>query len=160
GQELLRLDPRGVDRVDVGEDDLERALEDLGLAADLQIVPRLERSRQVLRRVPEPGADAAGLVPQLELQIEIPLAIGPELLVGATQDLVDRLPVCQRVDVVSAHASSGHSGSGSGRGRDARAGPPPVEGSIVGTGRQQGQGGRRTAARRAGTTSMMWRPEG
>ena len=75
--------------VDVGQDDLERALEDLGLAPDVQVVARLERPRQPLGRVPEPGPDAAGLVAELEVKIEIPLAIGPELLVGDEEHFFD-----------------------------------------------------------------------
>ena len=91
--------------LEVGEDDLERPLEDLGLAPDVQVIARLERARQVLGRVPEPGPDAAGLVAQLQVQVEVPLAIGPELLVGDQEDLVDRVPVSQLVDVAAAHAS-------------------------------------------------------
>ena len=117
-----------------------------------QVVSRLERPRQLLGRVPEPGPDAAGLVPELELEVEIPLAIGPELLVGDQEGLVDRIPVSQLVYVTTAHASSGHSASGTAR-ENPRGGPSPVEGSIVGAGRSRGQGDRRP---RAGPTPARW----
>ena len=66
-QEILGLDLRGIDDLEVGEDDLERPLEDLGLAPDVQEVARLERPGQALGRVPEPRADGARLVAQLEV---------------------------------------------------------------------------------------------
>ena len=95
GQEVLGLDPVRIEHVDVREDDLERALEDLGLAPDVQVVARLERPGQLLGGVPEPGADAAGLVAELELEVEVALAVGPELLVGDQEGLVDRISVGQ-----------------------------------------------------------------
>ncbi len=55
GQELLGLDPRGVDGLDVREDDLQGALEDLDLAADVEEVAGLEGPGQPLAGVPEPG---------------------------------------------------------------------------------------------------------
>ncbi len=133
GQELLGLDPRAVDRVDVREDDLERALEDLRLAADPQVVARLERARQLLGRVPEPGPDAPRLVAELQLQVEVPLAIGPELLVGDQEDLVDRVPMSQLVDVATAHAHSFQSFplvAGTGAGETSRRGRCPSSGRL------------------------------
>ena len=90
----------------MGEDDLERPLKNLGLAPDVQEVARLERASQVLGRVPEPGADAAGLVAQLQVQIEVALAIGPELLVGDQKRLVDRVAMGQLVHVTAGHAAN------------------------------------------------------
>ena len=93
-----------VDRVDVRQDDLERPLEDLGLTANTQVIPRLERPRQFLRRVPQASPDAAGLVAELELEVEIPLAIGPELFVGDEEHFFDRVAMSQLIYVATAHS--------------------------------------------------------
>ncbi len=79
-------------------------MEDLGLAPDPEVVAGLERASQILGRVPEPRADAAGLVAKLQLQIKIALAVGPELLVGDQKHLVDRIAMGQLVHVAAAHA--------------------------------------------------------
>ena len=83
-----------------------RALEDLGLAPDVEVVAGLEGPGQPFAGVPEPGADAAGLVPELQVEVEVALAIGPELLVGDQEDLVDGVAVGQLIDVATAHAAS------------------------------------------------------
>ena len=94
----------GSSDLDVREDDLERALEDLGLAPDVEVVARLERAGQALAGVPEPGADAAGLVAELQVEVEVALAVGPELLVGDEVGLVDRISVRKLVHVAAGHA--------------------------------------------------------
>ena len=91
GQEIFRLDPTRIEHVEMGENDLERSLEDLGLAAHAQEIAGLERPRQLFGGVPEPGADAACLVAQLELEVKIALAVGSKLLVGNQVRLVDRV---------------------------------------------------------------------
>ena len=77
GQKILDLHPVWVQHVNMGQDHLQRPLEDLGLAANPQVVAGLERPGELFRGVPEPGADAAGLVSKLELKVEISLAVGP-----------------------------------------------------------------------------------
>jgi len=76
-QKILGLHPVWVQHVNVGQDHLQRPLEDLGLTANAQVVAGLERPGELFRGVPEPGADAAGLVSKLELKVEIALAVGP-----------------------------------------------------------------------------------
>ena len=122
GQEILGLDPVWVEDVDVGEDDLERPLEDLGLAADVEVIAGLERPGQLFGGVPEPGADAAGLVSQLELKVEVALAVGPELLVGDQVGLVDRISMGKLVHVAAAHAANRFGARGTERSR--AHGPP------------------------------------
>ena len=87
-----------------------------------RIVAGLERPRQLFGGVPEPGADAAGLVAELELEVEIALAVGPELLVGDQVGLVDRIPMGKLVHVAAAHAADrfGERESGRGAGPGAR----------------------------------------
>ena len=104
GQEVLGLEPRRVDHLDVREDDLQGALEDLGLAPDVEVVARLEGPRQPLAGVPEPCADAPGLVPELQVEVEVPLAVGPELLVGDQVGLVDGVSVDQLIHIATSHA--------------------------------------------------------
>ena len=74
------------------------------LPRTLEVVARLERPGQLLGGVPEPGADGAGLVAEVEVQVQVALAVGPELLVGDEVDLVDRVAVGQLVDVAASHA--------------------------------------------------------
>ena len=91
------------------EDDLQGALEELHLALDEQEVARLEGAKQVLAGVPEPGADGAGAVAQLELQIEIAVAIGPELLVGDEVDVLDAVPIGHLLHELSGHVAGSRS---------------------------------------------------
>ena len=90
----------------MGEDDLQRPWKDLGLAPDVQVIAWFEQASQVFGRVPESGTDGSGLVAQLEVQIKIALAIGPELLVGDQESLVDRVAMGQLIDVATGHAAN------------------------------------------------------
>ena len=135
-QEVLGLDLRGIDDLEVGEDDLQRPLEDLGLAADVQEIARLEQSGQALARVPEPGADGARLVAELEVEIEVALAIGPELLVGDQERLVDRVAMDELIDVATSHAGIDSNSRNEPPSSRARC---PVGRLILGTLRRRGQ---------------------
>ena len=104
GQEVLGLDLVAGHPLDVREDDLEGALEDLDLAPDVEEVAGLEGPGEPLAGVPEPGTDGAGLVAELQVEVEVPLAVGPELLVGDEEDLVDRIPVGELIDETTGHA--------------------------------------------------------
>ena len=75
-----------------GGDQLDRALEELRRAFDAHVVAVLEVAIVLLAGVPHPGADRAAAVGQFDLQIQVAVAIGPQLLVGGQEDLVDRLP--------------------------------------------------------------------
>ena len=130
---------RGVDDLEVGEDDLERPLKDLRLAPDVQEVARLEQASQVLGGVPEACSDAAGLVAQLQVQIEIALAIGPELLVRDQKRLVDRVAMDQLIDVAAGHAANR---LGETKAVAVKPGTVSGERSIVGASRRRGQGSR------------------
>ena len=116
GQEVLGLDLVAGDPLDVREDDLQGPLEDLDLPPDVEEVAGLEGPGQPLAGVPEPGPDGAGLVPELQVEIEVPLAVGPELLVGDEEDLVDRIPVGELIDETTGHARGPIIGARRGRG--------------------------------------------
>ena len=86
------------------EDDLQGPLEDLNLPLDVEEIARLERPGQPLARVPEPGADGARLVAQLQVEVKVALAVGPELLVGDEIDVVDVVPIGELIDETTSHA--------------------------------------------------------
>ena len=46
-----------------------------------------------------------GLVAELQVEVQVALAVGPELLVGDEEALVDRVAVGQLIDVTSGHAA-------------------------------------------------------
>ena len=96
--DLLRLHA-----LDVVEDDLHRPLEELHLAADLQEVADVERLEDRLAGVPLAGVDGAGAVGEIDLEIEVAVAVGPQLLVGHQEDFVDRLAVGQLLDETPGH---------------------------------------------------------
>ncbi len=76
---------------------LQRALENLGLAPDVQEVAGVESPREPLAGVPKPRADGAGFVAQLQVEIEVALSIGAELLVG-DEEVFDRPRPRSRAD--------------------------------------------------------------
>src|SRR5262249_47528965 len=75
------------------EDHLEGALEELHLALDEQEVARLEGAEQRLAGVPQPGANGPRPVAQLQLQEQVAVAVGAELLVDDQVDLLDAVAV-------------------------------------------------------------------
>ncbi len=103
GEELDGVDPGGIGNLDVRKDDLQGALEDLDLAAGVQVIARLEAVGEGLAGVPEPGADAAGLVAQFQVQVEVALAVGAELFIGDEEDLVDGFAVGELVHIAASH---------------------------------------------------------
>ena len=104
GRKSPRATCVAVDAVEAGEEDLQRALEELDLALDAEEVALLEGAELVLGGVPQAGADGAGAVAQLELQEEVALAIGAELLVGDQVDFVESFAVGEELDTAARHA--------------------------------------------------------
>src|SRR5262249_53546347 len=76
-QEVGQLDGRRFDLVEAGEYDLQRALEKLHFAAGPDEVPDVERAENRLAGIPQAGVDGAGAVAQIDLNIEIAVAVGP-----------------------------------------------------------------------------------
>ena len=68
------------------------ALEELHLALDEQEVAGVERAEERLAGVPQAGADAAGAVAQFELEVQVAVAVGPQLLVRDQVDLLECSP--------------------------------------------------------------------
>ena len=98
GEELHRVEVRGVGPEGLGDDQLERPLEELDLAADPDVIARVEAVRHGLARVPHSGADGGGLVPELQVEVRIPLAVGPDLLLGHEQDFFQGVAIGERID--------------------------------------------------------------
>ena len=92
-QEVGQLDLLGLDALEVAEDHLQGALEELHLALDEEEIAGLEGAEQLFAGVPEAGADGAGAVAQLQLEVEVAVAVGPQLLVGDQVDFLDGVAV-------------------------------------------------------------------
>ena len=104
--------PGAADRVG---DHLHVALEELRLAVDQHVVAVLERAVVVLAGVPEPRGDRAAAVGELELQVEVAVAIRAELLIGSQEHLAHMFVVGQLADKTS-FGNSGHEGEVESRG--------------------------------------------
>src|SRR5436309_15314059 len=74
-QEIGKSDFFGFDAVKVAQDDLQSALVELHLALDQEEITLLEQTEQVFACVPEASRDAAATVAQLQLHIEVALAV-------------------------------------------------------------------------------------
>jgi hypothetical protein len=82
---------------------LHGALEELRLAPGLHEVAHVERLEDRLAGVPLAGVDGAGAVGEVELEVEVAVAVGPQLLVAHQEDLIDRLAVGQLLDKAPSH---------------------------------------------------------
>src|SRR5262249_22569363 len=74
-QEVGERDLFRLDAVKMAQDDLQGTLVELNLTLDQEKVSLLEQAEQVLACVPEARRNAAGAVAQLDLQIEVALAV-------------------------------------------------------------------------------------
>src|SRR5688572_21769118 len=70
----------------------------------MEIVAGVEGAGQPLAGVPEPGVDGPRLVAELQVEVEVPLSVGPQLLIGHEEQVVDRFAVGQLVHVAAGHA--------------------------------------------------------
>ena len=110
--------PGAADRVG---DELHVALEELRVAVDLHVVAVLERAVVVLAGVPQPGGDRAAAVGKLQLQIEVAVAVGAQLLIGGQKHLAHLFVVAKLADE-SSIGRGGHGGEVErSRGRESRA---------------------------------------
>jgi len=118
----------------VVENDLKGALEELHLALDEDEVARLEGAEQLLAGVPQASADAACAVAQLELEEQVAVAVGPELLVGGEVDLLDIVAVGELLH----ETSRGGDGWGSHERRHLESGcPRPLRGPGASLGKKR-----------------------
>ena len=83
---------------DAGGDQLHRALEELRRAFDAHVIAVVEAAIVGSAGVPHPRADRAAAVGQLDLQVEIAVAVRPQLLLRGQKHLVDRLLMTQLID--------------------------------------------------------------
>ncbi len=104
-QEVGQFDARGVDAVELAEDELQRPLEELHLAPDEEEVAGLEGAELLVAGVPQAGVDGAGAVAEVGLDVQVAVAVGPQLLVDDEVDLLDGVAVGQLLDETAGHAS-------------------------------------------------------
>ena len=105
-QEIGQFDLLRLDAINLGENDLERALEELNLAGGVEEVAGVEAARDVVAGVPEPGRDAAGAVAQLQMQVRRAVAVRAQLLFGDEVNLVEVVPIAKLIDEAAAHFNS------------------------------------------------------
>src|SRR6185437_1832017 len=74
-------------------------------------IARLEAAEQLLAGVPQPAADGAGAVAQLDLDEQVAVAVGAELLVGDEVDLLDAVAVSKRLHETTDDGGRGSHGS-------------------------------------------------
>src|SRR5262249_9477376 len=98
----------------MAEDELERALEELHLALNEQEVAGLEGAELLVAGVPQAGVDGAGAVAQVGLDVQVAVAVGPQLLLNDEVDFLDGVAVGKLLDK-AAHESvvPGKNGGGS-----------------------------------------------
>ncbi len=101
--EIVEVDLARWRPADAGGDQLDRALKELRRAFDADVVAVLEAAIILLAGVPHAGADRAAAVGQFDLQIEIAVAVGAQLLFGRQEDLIDGFLVSQLADVATRH---------------------------------------------------------
>jgi hypothetical protein len=102
-QEVGQLDRARLNLLQSGQDDLQGPLEKLDLAAGADEVADVEGAEQRLAGVPEPGVDHPGAVAEVDLDIEVAVAVGPQLLVGDEVNIFDGLAVGQLGHIPSGH---------------------------------------------------------
>ena len=98
GDEILVVDLPRIGRLDPRDDHLQLAVIDLRRAGDAEIVARLDRIEHVVAGVPEHAGQRAGFVGQPQLQIQIAIAIGAELLIGDQEHLIDVFAFAELID--------------------------------------------------------------
>ena len=110
--------------------------------------PGSNRRARLSDGVPEACADGARLVAELEVEIEIPLAIGSKLFVGDQKRLVDRIAIDELINVAAGHAGNRFAqagsaglepGTASGWAIDSRNAPAPGSSEAAGLARERAQ---------------------
>ncbi len=102
-QEVGELDLLGLGTLNMAQNDLKGPLEELYLALGEQEITGLEGAVEVLAGIPQPGADRAGAVAQLELEVEVAVTVGPQLLVHYQVNVVERIAVGKLLDKSPCH---------------------------------------------------------
>src|SRR5262249_36938446 len=99
----VEADLFGIDPLELVDDHLQGALEELHLALNQQELADLERSEDGIAGIPHAGVDDARAVGEGHWQVEIAVAIGPQLLVVDEENLLDRIAVGQLIHVAPGH---------------------------------------------------------
>src|SRR5437868_1279660 len=103
-QEVGKIGFLGLGALDMAQDHLQGALKELHLPLDEKEIAGIEGAKQMFAGIPEPGTDRAGSVADLELEIEVAVAVGPELLVRDKEDILKRVAVGKLLHISPGHA--------------------------------------------------------
>ena len=90
--------------VDLVHDQLQCAVVELGCAADAHEIAVVEAAVQSLIGVPQHPGDRSGAIRQSDLQVQIAVAIGSQLLFRSQKDFVDRFVFTELTNETSRHA--------------------------------------------------------
>ena len=93
----------GIFALDLADNQLQRAVVELGRAFDTQKIAVVETAVELLVGIPHHGGQRAATVRQAQLQIEIAVAIGAQLLVGGEKHFVDGFVFTQLTDEPAWH---------------------------------------------------------
>lgn len=88
----------GIHALDLGQDDLQRSVVDLGAAGAVDVVPAVERVEGGFVRVPHHSDDRAGSVGQLQQDVLATLTIDSQLFVSSLERLGQRHSVGEIMD--------------------------------------------------------------
>ena len=104
----LKLEVFGVDSLcrlllDARDNDLQAALKELNFAFDLHVVARVETRAVLLDDVPHQAADRPRTIAKLREQIQVRVAVGPQLLFGQQVNFLNRVTVLEVADELSRH---------------------------------------------------------
>ncbi|MEI8371063.1 MAG: hypothetical protein WCJ31_21765 [Planctomycetia bacterium] len=88
-EKLRFVDRTRVDPADPADDQLQRAGVELRRALDPHIVALVKRREILVGGVPHPAGDRPAAIGQFDLQVELPVAVGPQLLLRGEKNLVD-----------------------------------------------------------------------
>ncbi len=94
-EEIGFVDFVGPGAADRARDELHVALEELRVALDVHVVAVFERAVVVLAGIPQPGCDRPAAVGKLQLQVEVAVAVWPQLLIGSQEHLADLFVVAE-----------------------------------------------------------------
>ncbi len=92
----------------VGGDQLDRSLVNLGRSFHADEISVVEVAVLRLAGVPHPGTDRTAAIAQFDLQVQIAVAVGAQLLLRCQEHLVDGFLVSELIDETAWHADLDH----------------------------------------------------
>src|SRR5437879_2088084 len=90
----------------MAEDQLQRPLKELDLTLHQEKLADIEGAKLLIARVPQPAVDSAAPVTEIDLDVQVAVAIGPQLLVHHEVDFLDGIAIRQLLDESPGHTMS------------------------------------------------------